>query len=133
VARATWTPPAGAQLSFPARSLAHTGACLTTSGILIHQTGPDGEITHVPVLSFTPQPAHPSTGDCWAEVMYFSGRTELPLAAVVSFTPDLTVRERWNAAFARRRMDPEPTVRRQVRCGVCPLGRGVAINAAFAT
>jgi hypothetical protein len=31
--------------------------------------------------------------------MYFSGRTELPLAAVVSFTADPTVRERWNAAF----------------------------------
>jgi hypothetical protein len=66
---------------------------------LIHQTGPDGEITQVPVLSFIPLPAHPSTGACWAEVMYFSGRTELPLSAVVSFTPDPTVRERWNAAF----------------------------------
>lgn len=58
-----------------------------TSGILIHQTGPDGDITQVPVLSFIPQPTHPSTGACWAEVMYFSGRTELPLAAVISFHP----------------------------------------------
>jgi hypothetical protein len=39
-------------------------------------------------MSFIVQPARPSTGACWAEVMYFSGRTELPLAAVVSFTPD---------------------------------------------
>ena len=84
----------------PAGSFAQIAAHPATSGVLIHQTGPDGEITQVPVLSFNPQPAHPSTGACWAEVMYFSGRTELPLAAVVSFTPDPTVRERWNAAFA---------------------------------
>ena len=51
------------------------------------------------MLSLIPQPAHPCTGACWSEVMYFSGRTELPLAAVVSFTADPTVRERWNAAF----------------------------------
>ncbi len=84
----------------PAGSFAEIAACAATSGTLIHQTGPDGELTEVPVLSFIPQPAHPSTGDCWAEVMYFSGRTELPLAAVVAFTPDPTVRDRWNATFA---------------------------------
>jgi hypothetical protein len=84
----------------PVRSFAEIAARPATSGILIQQTGTDGEITEVPVLSFLPQPAHPRTGECWAEVMYFSGRTELPLAAVVSFTPDPTVRERWNAAFA---------------------------------
>jgi hypothetical protein len=83
----------------PARSFAEIAACPATSRILIHQTGPDGELTQVPVLSFIPQPAHPTTGACWAEVMYFSGRTELPLAAVVSFTPDPTVRDRWNTAF----------------------------------
>lgn len=84
----------------PEGSFAEIAACPATSGILIHQTGPDGEVTQVPVLPFLPQAAHPRTGVCWAEVMYFSGRTELPLAAVVSFTPDPTVRERWNAAFA---------------------------------
>jgi hypothetical protein len=84
----------------PARSFAETATRPITSGILIHQTGPDGDITQVPVLSFIPQPTHPSTGACWEEVIYFSGRTELPLAAVISFTPDPTVRERWNTAFA---------------------------------
>ncbi len=83
----------------PVHSFAAIAGCPATGGILIHQTGPDGEITEVPVLSFIPQPAHPTTGGCWAEVMYFSGRTELPLSAVVSFTPDPTVRERWNTAF----------------------------------
>jgi len=94
--RGEWVPDE----NDPARSFAEIAAYPATSGMLIHQTGPDGEITQVPVLSFIPQPAHPSTGACWAEVMYFSGRTELPLAAVVSFTPDPTVRERWNTAFA---------------------------------
>jgi hypothetical protein len=94
-AQAEWVPDE----NDPAGSFAEIAIYPPTSGILIHQTGPDGELTQVPVLSFIPQPAHPSTGGCWAEVMYFSGRTELPLAAVVSFTPDPTVYERWNAAF----------------------------------
>lgn len=85
--------------SDPARSFAEIATRPMTSGILIHQTGPDGDIAQVPVLSFIPQPTHPSTGACWAEVMHFSGRTEFPLAAVISVTPDLTVRERWNTAF----------------------------------
>jgi len=84
----------------PAASFADIATRPATSGILIQQTGPDGDITHLPVLSFTPQPAHPSNGACWVEVMYFSGRSELPLAAVVSFTPDPTVRQRWNSALA---------------------------------
>lgn len=91
-----WVPDA----NDPARSSAEIAGRPATSGILIHQTGPDGKITQVPVLSFIPQPAHPNTGACWAEVMYFSGRTELPLAAVLSFTPDPTVREHWNTTFA---------------------------------
>jgi hypothetical protein len=95
LAQGEWVPDE----NDPARSFAEIAVRPTTSGILIHQTGPDGEITQVPVLSLIPQPAHPCTGACWAEVMYFSGRTELPLAAVVSFTADPTVRERWNAAF----------------------------------
>jgi hypothetical protein len=84
----------------PARSFAEIAARPATSGILIQQTGPDGE-THTgtgPVLH--PAASPPRTGACGAEVMCFSGRTQLPLAAVVSFTPDPTARERGNTAFA---------------------------------
>ncbi len=91
--------------SDPARSFAELAARPTVSGILRHQTGPDGEVTEVPVLSFTPHPAHPATGTAWAEVFYFSGRTELPLAAVVSFRPDRSVRERWEVVFQQPRRD----------------------------
>lgn len=85
--------------SDPARSFAELAERPPVSGLLTLQTGPDGEITEVPVLSFTPHPVHPATGTAWAEVTYFHGRSELPLAAVVSFRPDASVRERWEAIF----------------------------------
>jgi hypothetical protein len=81
------------------RSFAELASRPRLSGFLTQQTGPGGDITEVPVLSFTPHPAHPTTGTAWAEVFYFSGRIELPLAAVVSFRPDTSVRARWEAAF----------------------------------
>jgi hypothetical protein len=83
----------------PTRSFADLARRPVVSGVLTQQTGPGGDITEVPVLSFIPQPAHPTSGTASAEVMYFSGRSELPLAAVISFEPDPTVRERWRAAF----------------------------------
>jgi hypothetical protein len=83
----------------PARSFAELAARPITSGVLTLQAGPDEVITEVPVLWFTPHPAHPATGTAWAEVAYFHGRTELPLSAVVSFRPDPSVRERWEAVF----------------------------------
>ncbi|MGI8881429.1 MAG: hypothetical protein ACR2KJ_13165 [Jatrophihabitans sp.] len=56
-----------------------------TSGVLIEQTCPHGELTQLPVLSFIAQP-NPFQHRCLlGEVMFVSGRTELPLAAVVSF------------------------------------------------
>jgi hypothetical protein len=82
-----------------ARSFAQLASRPIKSGVLTLQAGPEAVITEVPVLSFTPHPAHPATGTAWAEVLYFHGRTELPLAAVVSFRPDPGVRERWEAVF----------------------------------
>jgi hypothetical protein len=54
LAQGEWVPDE----NDPARSFAEIAVRPTTSGILIHQTGPDGEITQVPVLSLIPQPAH---------------------------------------------------------------------------
>jgi hypothetical protein len=44
-----------------------------------------------------PSDARPVTGDAWAEVVYPSDRTGLPIAAIVAFTPDPGVRQRWQA------------------------------------
>jgi hypothetical protein len=85
--------------SDPAGSFAELATRPLVSGLLTLQTGPDGEITEVPVLWFAPHPVHPATGTAWAEVSYFHGRTELPLAAVVSFRRDPSVREGWEAVF----------------------------------
>jgi hypothetical protein len=82
-----------------AGSFARLLALGTGGGILTLQPGPDKEITDVPVLSFIPQVAHPSNGHAWAEVMYMSGRSELPLAAVVSFAADPSVKVRWQEIF----------------------------------
>jgi hypothetical protein len=93
--------PAGSDVSAGTYQCTECGYCLDVQSTKHLPPCPQcSDITQVPVLSFIPQPTHPSTGDCWAEVMYFSGRTELPLAAVISFTPDPTVRERWNTAIA---------------------------------
>lgn len=93
--RTAWVPDE----TDPARSLAEIELHAGCSGVLSQQTGPDGDITEVPVLAFSPHPAHPATGEAWAAVMYLSGHSELPLSAVVSFEPDPSVRERWNAMF----------------------------------
>lgn len=90
-----WIPDEGDAASSFAALLRLTPA----SGILTLQAGPGQEISEVPVLSFLPQPAHPSNGEPWAEVMYMSGRSELPLAAVVSFEVDPTVKARWQEIF----------------------------------
>lgn len=83
----------------PHESLAAVAAVSGTSGVLTFQTGPTGEITQTPVLEFSPHPAHPATGQAWAQVFFMSGRIELPLAAVVSFHTDPTVRQRWETIF----------------------------------
>ncbi|HEX3456950.1 MAG TPA: hypothetical protein VHR97_03260 [Candidatus Baltobacteraceae bacterium] len=82
-----------------AESFAELLALASGSGVLTLQPGPGHEITDAPVLSFTPQAAHPSNGDAWAEVMYMSGRSEVPLAAVVSFEFDPSVKVRWQEIF----------------------------------
>jgi hypothetical protein len=83
----------------PERSLAEITMHAGSSGVLTLQPGPDAEITEVPVLEFRPHPAHPSTGQAWAGVFFMSGRSELPLDAVVCFEPDPSVRDRWEAIF----------------------------------
>jgi hypothetical protein len=83
----------------PDRSMTAVIEMSGTSGVLTFQAGPDRDTTEAAVLWFKPHPAHPATGQAWAEVMFMSGRIELPLAAVVSFRPDPTVRQRWETIF----------------------------------
>lgn len=85
--------------TWPEQTLEEIAPVSAGSGRLTLRAAPDAEITNVPVLEFSPHPAHPATGEAWAEVMYLSGRGELPLGAVVCFEPDPEVRQRWEAAF----------------------------------
>jgi hypothetical protein len=93
--RDLWVPDSAE----PARFFASATAQAGTSGWLTFQPYPDAEVSEEQVLSFAAHPAHPATGDAWAEVMFFNGRLELPLSAVVSFRPDPGVRQRWNKVF----------------------------------
>jgi hypothetical protein len=83
----------------PEQSLAAANAIAGLSGHLTHQPGPSLDVTAAAVLGFTPHGAHPATGQAWAGVVYLSGRTELPMAAVVAFTPDPSIRQRWQDVF----------------------------------
>ncbi len=83
----------------PEQSLAAAISTAGASGHLTHQPGPDLDVTTAGVLRFTPHGAHPVTGQAWVEVVYLSGRTELPMAAVVAFTPDPSIRQRWQNLF----------------------------------
>lgn len=85
----------------PEQSLAAAHSVAGLSGHLTHQPGPGLDLTSAAVLRFTPHGAHPATGQAWAEVVYLSGRTELPIAAVVTFTPDPSIRQRWQDVFTR--------------------------------
>lgn len=69
------------------------------SGLLTFQAEVDGSIKTEPVLRFRPHGHHPRTGRAWAEVAYTSGRSEVPLAVVVAFTPDPSIRENWERMF----------------------------------
>jgi hypothetical protein len=86
----------------PEQSLAAANAIAGLRGHLTHQPGPNLDVTAAAVLGFTPHGAHPATGQAWAEVVYLSGRTELPMAAVVAFTPDPSIRQRWQDVFKGR-------------------------------
>ena len=83
----------------PEQSLAAANAIAGLDGHVTHQTGPGLDVTAAAVLGFTPHGAHPATGQAWAEVVYLSGRTELPMAAVVAFTPDPSIGQRWQDVF----------------------------------
>lgn len=83
----------------PAGSFAALTAASGRSGRLSFQLADDGDIRTEPVLSFTPNRAHPATGQCWSEILFFSGRIELPLSALVSFEPDPGVRAEWENVF----------------------------------
>lgn len=83
----------------PDRSLAEITAHAGSSGVLTLQPGPDAELTEAPVVELRAHASHPATGQAWAAVLFPSGRSEIPLDAVVCFEVDPGVRERWEAIF----------------------------------